>query len=169
MMRRRVIFSFMALILTGFVLVGCNIGYVYDRYRSVDVNGWNRADTLDFNVGRLPAGEYDLCVGFRATSDYPYKELGFDVDCTVYTKHKTAAGKDSLSFREIHKREKCPVYDDAGRMVGRSGISCDDFSYRFGRLTVGENDSVVVSVTHGMNQEVMPGLMQVGLQLMNRQ
>lgn len=148
------------------VLASCDKRYAYDNYRSVDVDGWNRSDTLDFNVGKVPAGVYDMSIGFRATGDYPYKELGFDITCTVYSKvKKHDASADSLTFKSIHKRVKCSVFDDEGRMTGKSGISSDDFNYRFDEISVRQGDSVVVSMTHGMNQEVMPGIMQVGLQL----
>ena len=90
----------------------------------------------------------------------------------------TAADMQSLQPKEV-ERVECrvakvltPTYisTDGDRLVCRF----DRPFVGFLRVTlrdavVGENDSVVVSVTHGMNQEVMPGLMQVGLQLMNRQ
>lgn len=135
-------------------LVACNWDKTYDNYRSVDVEGWNRSDTLDFNVGRIPQGDYEVSVGFRATSTYPFKELGFDISWTVYPSGKTT-----------HKRVKCPIYDDSGKMVGKGGISSDDFIYRIGNISVGRADSVVVSVSHGMNQDIMPGITQVGIQL----
>lgn len=134
--------------------VSCGENYVYDHYRSVSVGGWNRADTLDFNVGKIPAGTYELLVGFRATSEYPYKELGIDVSYST-----------SPSSKPVHKRVKCVVFDDDGRLLGKNGISSNDFLYNVGTLTVGRSDSIVVSIAHAMNQEIMPGLTQIGLQL----
>lgn len=173
-MRRFVVFKnlmLMAVIaVAAFAFVSCESNYAYDHYRSVDIEGWNRNDTLDFDIGRLPRGTYDICIGFRATSSYPYRELGFDINSDIYKVGPKGKSKPATSpTRTVHKRVKCTVFDDEGRMVGKSGISADDFSYRVGSITLSENDSVVISVAHGMNQEIMPGLTQIGIQLMPAQ
>lgn len=54
-------------------LTGCNNGRAYDRYRALDIEGWDRSDTVDFNASRLTPGTYDMYVGFRATSSYPFR------------------------------------------------------------------------------------------------
>lgn len=136
-------------------LVSCKGNHVYDSYRDIDYNGWNRADTLDFDVGKVPAGTYDICLGFRATTAYPYKELGFDLVWTTYPSGKV-----------YRKSVKCNVFDDNGHMLGNSGISSDDFLFRVGTISIAKGDSTVFSVSHAMNQDVMPGLTAVGLQLL---
>lgn len=147
---------YMLFVMTAMLsVVSCGNDYAYDHYRSVNVTGWNRGDTLDFNVGKIPSGTYEMNVGFRATTEYPFKELGIDVSYVT-----------SASAKIVHKRVKCGIFDNEGRMLGRSGVSTNDFIYRVGTLKVNPGDSVVISVAHAMNQEVMPGLTQVGVQLM---
>lgn len=136
------------------MLSSCDSNLGYDRYRSVNVDGWNRADTLDFDAGRLTPGTYQMLVGFKATTTFPYKDLGINIDYTVYPAKKT-----------VHKFIKCNVFDDSGHMTGNSGISADDFLFNIGNITVEQGDSVVFTVSHGMNQDDMPGITAVGLKL----
>lgn len=162
-MKRHVVFI-LVLCSVVMALVACQSRFAYDHYRSVSIDGWNRTDTLDFVVGRIPSGNYDMSVGFRATSEYPYKELGFDITCSVYATGRNKPGK-APKAKTIHKRVKCSVFNDNGQLAGRGGISTDDFIYSVGDLSVSNGDSVVVCIAHGMNQDVMPGITQVGLQL----
>lgn len=153
-MKRYTLYYIIALVvaITGFA--SCNSGKAYDSYRSVDINGWDREDTIDFAAGHLPAGTYDISVGFRATEKYPFKELGLNIGWTTYPKNQT-----------LRKTVKCNVFDDNGHMTGNSGISTDDFLYRVGTVTVAGSDSLVITVSHAMNQDDMPGLTAVGVQL----
>ena len=65
-------------------MASCDEERAYDNYRALDIEGWNRTDTIGFNAGKIAPGAYDMCIGFRATSRYPFKELGFNVKWTVY-------------------------------------------------------------------------------------
>lgn len=132
----------------------CDGNRVYDNYRAVDIEGWDRTDTIDFDAGRLPSGTYDMLVGFRATSSYPFKQLGLNLAWTVYP-----------SGKSYHKTVKCSVFDDNGHMTGKSGISSDDFLYRVGSINIAKGDSVVFTVSHAMSMDDIPGLTTVGLQL----
>lgn len=151
---KRHIINFIVVLVGIISLAACNENVAYDHYRSVDVDGWDRDDTLDFVVGKIPAGNYNLCVGFRATSEYPYKELGLDVSYTT-----------SANGKATHKRIKCNIFDQDGRLMGKNGISSNDFLYNVSNIKVNKGDSIVVSISHSMNQDLMPGLTQVGLQL----
>lgn len=135
-------------------MASCDKERAYDNYRALDIEGWNRTDTIGFNAGKIAPGAYDMCIGFRATSRYPFKELGFNVKWTVYPSGKT-----------FHKTVRCKVFDDDGHMSGSSGISADDFLYHIGSITVAKGDSVVFTVSHAMNMDDIPGLTTVGLQL----
>ncbi len=135
-------------------LTGCNNGRAYDRYRALDIEGWDRSDTVDFNASRLTPGTYDMYVGFRATSSYPFRDLGININWTVYP-----------SGKSFHKTVRCNVFDNNGHMSGRGGISSDDFLYHTGQITVAKGDSVVFTVSHAMNMDQIPGLTTIGLQL----
>jgi gliding motility-associated lipoprotein GldH len=135
-------------------LTGCNNGRAYDRYRALDIEGWDRSDTVDFNTCRLTPGTYNMYVGFRATSSYPFRDLGININWTVYP-----------SGKSFHKTVRCNVFDSTGHMSGRGGISSDDFLYHTGQITVAKGDSVVFTVSHAMNMDQIPGLTTIGLQL----
>lgn len=140
--------------MSALTLASCSNGKVYDNYRSTDIDGWNKGDTIDFNAGKLPEGSYEVCVGFRASEQYPYKELGLNVGWTVYP-----------SNRYYRKTIKCNVFDDSGHMTGTSSVSTNDYLFSVTTITVNRGDSVVFSVGHAMNQDILPGLTAVGLQL----
>lgn len=133
---------------------GCTGDKAYDNYRALDIEGWNRTDTVDFDAGKIVPGTYNMCIGFRATNDYPFKELGININWTVYP-----------SGKSFHKTVRCKVFDDNGHLSGNSGISADDFLFHIGEITVAKGDSVVFTVSHAMNMDEIPGLTTIGLQL----
>lgn len=148
-------------------MVSCDDSRTYDHFRSVDVRGWDRDDSLHFDAGKQHAGVCQLNIGFRATSAYPYKDVAFGIKWTVYQPVKMSHGKVvTYSQGKTYTRKiKCNVYDDDGRMLGNNGISSNDYLYKVGELSLHEGDSIAFTVYHDMNLAVIPGITDVGLQL----
>lgn len=132
----------------------CDDSRAYDSAQPVDVDGWERQDSLVYAVGRLPRGTYRMTLSFRATGSYPFRELGFTI-----TTRRLPSGKTTT------KRVKCAVFDDQGQPAGTRGISSNSYIYNVGTLTAQPTDSVTVTVTHDMIQTKIPGITGVGLTL----
>lgn len=135
-------------------ITSCEREYAYDHYNPTSVDGWDRTDTLYFTPGKLEAGLYEFNLGFRATEEYPYRELGLHIEWTVYP-----------SKKQTTKEIRCNVFDSNGRIEGKQSISSSDFICPVGEITINRGDSLVIAVTHCMNRMTMPGLTSVGVQL----
>ena len=65
-MRKRLVFVFMAAVLV--MLAACNRRLVYDKYVSTPVVGWEKNDTLSFEVSPVDsAASYQSYLGLRIT------------------------------------------------------------------------------------------------------
>lgn len=156
-MRKYTLYILLAVFVVASAFTSCDNGQSYDHYRSVDVRGWDQEDTLEFNTGKLQKGVYQLNVGFRATSSYPYKDIAFTLSGIAYP-----------SGKKFYKKIKCGVFDNEGRMKGNSGISSNDYMYRVDNLNIDNCDSVRFIVVHNMNLAIIPGITDVGVQLIRK-
>lgn len=139
------------------LLASCDEVRKYDRYRGVSVHGWDREDSLTFDTSPLQRGDYQMNIGIRATQLYPFKDLGLTLNWTVYPSRK-----------EYHKELKYPLFDNDGRLGGRNGISNSEFLFYATDLHVNKGDSLHITITHNMNQQVIQGITDVGVQLLKR-
>ena len=78
-MRKRLVFVFMAAVLV--MLAACNRRLVYDKYVSTPVVGWEKNDTLSFEVSPVDsAASYQSYLGLRITDAYPFTALPLIVE-----------------------------------------------------------------------------------------
>lgn len=57
-------------------LTGCNNGRAYDRYRALDIEGWDRSDTVDFNTCRLTPGAIRHVRGLQGHQQLSFPGFG---------------------------------------------------------------------------------------------
>jgi len=142
--------------LAGMALVmpACGDGVVYNTYRHTQAEGWDKTDTLFFDVLPLrEAGVYRQTVGLRINESFPFNSVTLVVDCTVEPKHKTYS--DTL---------RCRLTDNKGNMLGR-GVSYYQYDFTASDLRLDEGDSLHIGVRHIMRRETLRGIADVGLQL----
>ena len=64
---KRLVYFFMAMVCLG-ILAACNGATVYDTYVHTPIAGWEKNDTLSFEVAPLPeTGHYQESLGLRIT------------------------------------------------------------------------------------------------------
>ena len=144
-------------------LVACNDSRVYDKYQSLSIDGWGRTDTVTFNVPRQEEGIYNMDLGMRVFQNYPYKSITLIVERTVIrTQHKK---QTSPSYQDT---VVCNVIDNEGRLVGKRGITTSTIEQRIGIFPLQRNDSLKVSVYHIMSKESLPGISDIGIQILKR-
>lgn len=135
-------------------LSACGGGVVYDKYRPTPVEGWERSDTLTFDVPRLRlSGRYAQAVGLRVTGAYPFTALSLLVERVAEPGHRVYA--DTID---------CRLYDDKGNILGR-GVSTYQYSFSLPPVDLREGDSLHVSIRHVMKREELPGVSDVGYRL----
>ena len=138
----------------GMMLVSCNDHTVFSHYESTSVRGWERNDTLSFNIE--PMQETNLYaeeIGVRITGEYPFKGLSLIVEQTVYPSKTTIT--DTLN---------CDLIDDVGHANGK-GINHYQYLFPLTTLKLDKGESVHVAIRHCMKREILPGITDIGLKL----
>ena len=69
------------------VLTGCDRNKVYSHYEHVPQGGWDKTDTLFFEVPPVKeAGTYQEEIGIRTDLDYPFQSLALVVAQEIHPK-----------------------------------------------------------------------------------
>lgn len=132
----------------------CDNGVVYDTYNHTQIEGWEKNDTLVFDVPRLvSSGRYRMEVGLRTNGTFPFTGLSVVVEQTVIPGYKTFT--DTL---------RCRLTDEKGNVLGR-GVSCFQYNFILSDVDLAKGDSLHVRVRHIMKREILPGISEVGLKV----
>lgn len=146
------------IVLTMALLCGaCTGERVYDHYNHTPIAGWDKVDTLIFNVPpMLSDGRYDTNLGLRINKSYPFMSLTLIVEQTIYPGRKTYT--DTLV---------CKLIGDDGSIKGQ-GISSYQYRYHVSELMLHAKDSLHITVRHNMMREILPGISDIGISLEKR-
>lgn len=140
------------LLLVTALVTACSGGKIYDRYADVTVSGWGKRDSIAFDVPRVSEpGVYNIVLGTRITSTYPFKSMTLVVRTVRYP-----GGK--VSYNSV----PCPLVSDSGHPLGE-GVSVFENSYPVCSQQLNEGDSLHISVTHNMRLEDLPGITAIGV------
>lgn len=132
----------------------CTDERVYDHYNHTPITGWDKVDTLIFDVPPMRAGgRYGTNMGLRINKSYPFMSLTLIVEQTVFPSKKTYT--DTLV---------CKLIGDDGSVRGQ-GISSYQYRYHVSELTLHAQDSLHISVRHNMMREILPGISDIGISL----
>ena len=141
-------------------LSACNDGIVYDQYAHTPVAGWEKNDTLSFEVPPLLAGGYyQEQVGLRITGAYPFMGLTIIVQQTIYP--NKAKKKEKI---EKVDTIQCDLIDRNGITKGQ-GISYYQYNFPVNIYRLNANDSVHVAIRHDMKREILPGISDIGFKI----
>jgi gliding motility-associated lipoprotein GldH len=134
--------------------VGCNRKVVYNRYEHTPVSGWERNDTLFFDIPPVERSQvvYEE-LGLRINSLYPFCDLCLIVEQT--TMPMGFIRRDTIT---------CSLMDREGNVKG-SGISYYQYNMRIADLSLNKGDSLHIGIRHNMKREILPGIADVGLLL----
>lgn len=146
--------TLVALVGVVLMLEACRDDVVYDTYDHTQLVGWDKADTLYYNVSPLrTAGLYRQEVGLRINGSFPFTGVTLVVDQTVEPGHRLYS--DTL---------RCKLTDNKGNTLGR-GVSYYQFDFPVSELHLEAGDSLHISVRHIMKREILPGIADVGIRL----
>ena len=155
------LFYIIALMTTIMSATSCSDPRTYDQYKSVSLQGWQRNDTLTFDIPRQWEGNYQLDLCLRAAQTYPYRNLSVIIERKV------------IYFRQRKKLEKtyndtvnCEVINVRGTLVGHKGITSTEILQAVTSFRLNRNDSLQVKIHHIMNRESLPGISDVGIRLL---
>lgn len=143
-----------ALLLLPVILVACSTATVYYSFAHTSLYGWEKNDTLTFDIPPLEASsDYDQSVALRMTSEFPFTSISLIVEQHVVPGNKVYT--DTL---------KCRITDERGNFLG-SGVSIYQYEYPLRGIALRRGDSIHVSVRHNMKREIIPGVSDIGLKI----
>lgn len=153
-------FLIIGTILSISLLSSCKDTLVYDQYSHTPIAGWEKNDTLSFEVPPLAtSGYYQEQLGLRITGAYPFMGLTLIVEQTIYP------NKDK-KWEKIEKVDtiQCNLTNKDGITKGQ-GISYYQYNFPINVYRFSERDSIHVTVRHDMKREILPGISDIGMKL----
>ena len=153
---RKLFAMFLILSTALWALSSCNNRKVYDSYCHTHIGGWEKNDTLTFDIPPLRnGGIYTAELGLRINESYPF--TGITLIAQFTDSHGTTS-TDTL---------KCKLIDNDGIPQGK-GISYYQYKFRIKDMNLPKDDSLRICVRHDMKREILPGISDVGISLTMR-
>ena len=139
-------------IVMGFT--SCDTNTPYYHYAHTPIDGWEKNDTLRYDVQSLKkGGEHQITVALRLNGAYPFRKLYLIMEQDIYPRlqYKT----DTICF-DVTSKE--------GRFTG-NGISYYQYTVPVCREHFMENDSIHITIRHAMKRDILPGISDIGIKL----
>ena len=151
---RLVIACLLALLLA---LGACQSQVAYHHFRHISSPGWDKSDTLHFDVQPMTEdGNYEVLAELRTDKNYPFQKLTLMVTEKVYP-----------SGLIMHDVLDCRLVSKEGVIEG-DGISAFQYQFHVRYLNLHKGDSLHICVAHNMKREIMPGIIDVGVLIANK-
>lgn len=140
---------------TLLVLAACNRHLVYDKFMHTPVAGWEKNDTLLFEIPPVSqASTYQSRLELRVVDDYPFVSITLIVERHIYPRNEVRL--DTLN---------CPLTDRRGNAAGK-GISYHQYIFDMSPIQLQQGDSIHVRIRHDMKREILPGVSDVGIMML---
>lgn len=136
------------------MLTACKQDTVYYHYEHVPVAGWEKNDTLVFDIPAMKDdGSYIQEVGVCISGDYPFMGLNLVVEQQATKSHEQRT--DTLV---------CRLIDKQGNAKGR-GVSQFQYLFHLNTLRLHKDERLRVAIRHDMKREILPGIADIGIKL----
>lgn len=142
-------------LLSLLALVSCG-GTLFHRYEQVDDMLWGKSDTIEFLYnGSEPGSEtgVDATLEIRHDAGYDNRYLLVRMEVVDVVDNCIVAVDTFL----------CEVYDDYGRRNGSASGGLYQLSGNSLPLPISSKDTVLVRLSHIMEQETLDGIADVGI------
>ena len=136
------------------VAAGCNRKTVYHHYEHTPLAGWEKADTLHFEVRRMvQRATVQRDIELRTADTYPFRSLSLIVEQTV------------LPSGHMHSDTiDCLLITPEGSVLGQ-GLTLYQYRFPLPDISLDEGDSLSLRVYHNMRRETLPGIADVGIRM----
>lgn len=142
-----------------FILTACESNTTYHSYLHPSDKGWGKKDTLTFKVPiKDSLDTYSVDVEVRNRADYPYCNL------FLFVSHNT---KDSTVF--VTDTIEYALADKTGSWTGTGWGSLHQSSSHYTFITPKRKGNIIIKVAHGMREEVLDGISDIGIKITKRQ
>ena len=139
------------------VLSACNRKLVYDRYLSTPISGWEKNDTLSYDIRPVSGTDtYDMWLGLRTSEAYPFTAITLIVEQHIYP-------KDTI----VNDTVNCKLTDRHGNASG-TGVNFHQYRFPVTELQLQDGDSIHIRVRHDMKREILPGISYVVISFLRK-
>lgn len=154
MREMRLFLSAMLWCVAALLLGGCDESVVYHHYVSTSILGWEKNDTLEFNIPRLiTTDRYREEIDVRISNEYPFKSINLVIEQQFFPGKRVK--RDVL---------RCQFTDAKGHFEGH-GTNFYQYRYVLDDVILRQNDSVHITIKHDMKREIVPGISDIGVRL----
>ncbi len=135
-------------------LLSCNRKTVYDHYEPIDIEGWEKDDTVTFCIRPVTEeGTYSEEIGLRTTTAFPFRSV-----CLIVEQRITPG--NSLHCDTL----LCTLMNENGKVTG-DGVGRYQYVFPLAEMTLDKGDSLHIAVRHNMRREILPGISDIGIRL----
>ena len=136
------------------LLTACTGRVIYYKYQPVPQTVWSSDKPILFNIDSVRhEGDYKFQLSIRTGSSFPFQALWIVVE--QHWTNPTTTRLDTII---------CPISDDRGNFTGQ-GISVYQQNYDIGTYTISKGSKAKIKISHIMRREQLPGVTDVGLQM----
>ena len=140
--------------IVAFLLMSCTNRTAYDTYQHTPTAGWEKNDTISFDVPAMAAaGEYTAELGLRIDNSFPFMGVTLIVEQESFPGRRVWT--DTLT---------CELIDKKGYAKGQ-GLSYYQYAFPITPPKPEKGDSLHVAVRHDMKREILPGVSDIGFKL----
>lgn len=146
--------------LLGFVLVAglffsCDANRVFEDYYTSDANGWNKDSIAVFNLEIAEENQrYNLLINSRNLENYAYSNLWLFIE--ILSPDSTTV-VDTIEY-------KLALPNGKWTGQGTGGVYHNQYGYR-SNVFFPETGTYQVKIQHGMRDDVLKGLKDIGIRL----
>ena len=156
---RRYIHTFMSLMAVAFataIVASCDENTIFDSYEHTPISGWEKNDTLCYNVPPLiDSGSFEQIIGIRINRYYPFTSLSLIIDQHIHP-----------GFRHHLDTLEC-VFRGKKNLRGE-GVSYTQYDFPLRQMDLRRGDSLDITIRHAMKREILPGISDVGLKIVKK-
>ena len=135
-------------------MASCDRQTVYHHYEHVADQGWEKTDTIKFEIGPVrEAGTYHETLEFRTDELFPFLGIHITVEQTIKPR--------GIMLRHS---QMCELMNQDGSQKG-SGISFYQSLFPLDDIELQQGDTLCISVFHNMKREILPGISDIGMRL----
>jgi gliding motility-associated lipoprotein GldH len=152
----RLITQVLVFFMGAMAFVSCTDNSIYDGFITHPKIGWHQDSVIAFEVDiKDTTTRYDITITMRNNNDYPYSNL--------------------FLFRQIHTKAGVEFYDTAqylladkyGKWLGKGvgSLKTSEFTFKNQALRFAKMGTYTFTLQHGMRNEWLVGIEDVGLRL----
>ena len=139
-------------IVMGFI--SCDTNIPYYQYAHTPIDGWEKNDTLRYEVQPLKkGGEHQITVALRLNGAYPFRKLYLIMQQDIFPRLQSKT--DTICF-DVTSKE--------GRFTG-NGILYYQYTVPVCREHYMDKDSIHITIRHAMKRDILPGISDIGVKL----